>query len=685
MLTVIGSAVCFAALIMLPGLGLARLTGWRGASALSMSVPLGLGVASLAQVGCAAAGIHWYRPFSQLTGLGWLSRVPVLGALPAGYWLIFLATAAAAIVSRGTWLFAPKRACVGKIRTRLANASVANASVLSALVAVALVATTTLALFAFGLPDWGAPAQAFDSVFHQSAVMAIRNAGNTSPFGGLNSLYFTDKSAYYPTLWHCLVALIPGNGSVASLAAVYACLGLLWPCVLLGLVQSAFTRPRPWASAALVVAGCLATGLGWTAMTSLAVWPYGLSLLTLPGALLALAALGQRLQLPGLLAGTVQAPKTWWPLVFSCLLGTFGALMAHGTAAFNMAVLMAPTLAVWIWLALRALPRKLVFSLLGLTAALVAGGAWVMRATLSAMAAFERPGGIGLVGLLQSLTDRGMYGPTANANVLAAPLVATAVLIGAWQAYKQRRKLLLGTWALVLTLIMLTDGPNWIGRLVGAPWYTQKSRLQPLALLLCLLLIAGAIEWLLAKGKKVFLRRPLAATLALVLLGAGGVVGMTNGHIRQLQGVYLSGHIDYGTILSDDARILLQRSATHMGPGDKLIGAPSRGETYAWPLANVRVMYATRAEPSQTSAEAKILKAYLYFGPGSRSCQLLRSYGVTHYLTEDAHSNLWPYRSGPLADGRAPLRWDNSLVRWPTDTMELVDQQGGAYLYKLRC
>lgn len=169
MLTVIGSAVCFAALIMLPGLGLARLTGWREASALSMSVPLGLGVASLAQVGCAAAGIHWYRPFSQLTGLGWLSRVPVLGALPAGYWLIFLATAAAAIVSRGTWLFAPKRACVGKIRTRLANASVANASVLSALVAVALVATTTLALFAFGLPDWGAPAQAFDSVFHQSA------------------------------------------------------------------------------------------------------------------------------------------------------------------------------------------------------------------------------------------------------------------------------------------------------------------------------------------------------------------------------------------------------------------------------------------------------------------------------------------------------------------------------------
>ena len=92
--------------------------------------------------------------------------------------------------------------------------------------------------------------------------------------------------------------------------------------------------------------------------------------------------------------------------------------------------------------------------------------------------------------------------------MLAAPLVATAVLIGAWQAYKQRRKLLLATWALVLLLIALTDGPNWIGRLVGAPWYTQKSRLQPLALLLCLLLIAGAIEWLLAKGKKCFCAAP---------------------------------------------------------------------------------------------------------------------------------------------------------------------------------
>ena len=54
-------------------------------------------------------------------------------------------------------------------------------------------------------------------------------------------------------------------------------------------------------------------------------------------------------------------------------------------------------------------------------------------------------------------------------------------------------------------------------------------------------------------------------------------------------------------------------------------------------------------------------------------------------LTADATANLWPYRAGPLGDGRAQLRWDNSLVRWPTDTMELVDQQGGAYLYKLRC
>ena len=128
---------------------------------------------------------------------------------------------------------------MGKIRTRLANASV-----LSGLVAVALVATTTLALFAFGLPDWGRP-PSFDSVFHQSAVMAIRNAGNTSPFGGLNSLYFTDKSAYYPTLWHCLVALIPGNGSVASLAAVYACLGLLWPCVLAGVSAKCLYSPTP--------------------------------------------------------------------------------------------------------------------------------------------------------------------------------------------------------------------------------------------------------------------------------------------------------------------------------------------------------------------------------------------------------------------------------------------------------
>lgn len=75
-----------------------------------------------------------------------------------------------------------------------------------------------------------------DAQFHYSGVQLVLDGASTSPFGGLAGLYSPggERSVYYPTLWHSLVALFAFNDQIvlASNAALLATNLVFWPASL---------------------------------------------------------------------------------------------------------------------------------------------------------------------------------------------------------------------------------------------------------------------------------------------------------------------------------------------------------------------------------------------------------------------------------------------------------------------
>ena len=278
------------------------------------------------------------------------------------------------------------------------------------------------------LPGPGYPAQAFDATFHLNAVAAIREGGNASMLGGLSSLY-SGRAIYYPTVWHGAVALAPGGPVPASTAGILALTAVIWPLSLLGLLarvtgldsasdsvgDGADRRQQVCSVAAVLALSAGLVGFPLLLMTSLAVWPYALSVLGLPGALvlydqLREGAVSKRLHLT-------------WVLLMLAVAG--GVVAAHGTGLFNLAILTLPFLAdvvasLWRRSAGRRGGQALLVAGAAGTLLVLATGAWLMRGSLASVLGYERPAGgvAGAVATLgQALVDLPMYGSVPGATV----------------------------------------------------------------------------------------------------------------------------------------------------------------------------------------------------------------------------------------------------------------------------
>ena len=153
------------------------------------------------------------------------------------------------------------------------------------------------------------PPQAFDAVFHLAAVGAVREGGSASSLGGLSALY-QGAPVYYPSVWHGMVALLPGGAVEASNAMILVVGAVAWPLGIAGLLTEALRdgprepapvaesvaaeadrdaraahRAREKAVALSILLSAATAGAPVLLLTALAVWPYALSVVALPGAL----------------------------------------------------------------------------------------------------------------------------------------------------------------------------------------------------------------------------------------------------------------------------------------------------------------------------------------------------------------------------------------------------------------
>ncbi|MDO4242226.1 MAG: beta-carotene 15,15'-monooxygenase [Actinomyces sp.] len=621
------------ALLLAPGWALGRSWGLRGWATVGAALPLSCLAIGSAELAASVLGLAWVPG-------GWV----VLAA-------VTVVLSAPALLLRGRW---PGLEAAGPCP-----------AVGPAVGCAAAVAGAGL-LLGMGAPD--SPVQAYDAVFHINGVQAVRESGSASPLGGLALLYH-GASSYYPTLWHGTAALLPGTPVVATNALIVVLGAVCWPVGVAALGVEVLGGPgspqlahwgRAVAVTTVLASACAAPTV---LLTSLAVWPYALSVLCLPGVLVLAVRLLRAS--PAVPARTTGARRS--VLLLAGAAG--GAVAAHGTGLFNLAVLLGPA---GLLLGLRRLradgpPGRRVAAIGAVALLVTAAGAWLMRASLASVLGYSRPGGSALGTLGQALLDLPQYGPLASRGLPAGIVLLVVAVIGA-RSRQEGTRLWTMTALSALLLVVLVGGPQWWGRQVGFPWYLQKSRIEPLVLIAAFPLAFAGCRWLLAHRPG---RRAGAALLAVALAAAGARLPLT---AALGASVHDAGRIAYGTLITPEEVDFYER-AGHVLPADAVVvGAPSLGTSYLWSLGAVRVAYPIRSAPASGTAEAELAASAPDLRPGSRTCELLSDIGAEYYLSVDRPASGY---SG------APLRWDAELAHWPTDSMEVVATSPTATIWRI--
>lgn len=669
--TLAAATLVVAGLLLVPGWIVGRSAHLGALPSLAVAPALGSANIGAAEILAHALALPW-RPW------GWA----VIAAL----------TAVSALMARLIAGSPPERA------RRTAPQGRAERTILAGGLIVAVVVPAGAILSV--LPGPAYPAQAFDATFHLNAVAAIREGGNASMLGGLSALY-SGRAVYYPTVWHGALALAPGGPVPVSTAGVLALTAVAWPLSLLGLLARAAGLDTPWepeaegarrrqqtcAVAAVLALSAAVVGFPLLPMTSLAVWPYALSVLGLPGVLV----------LYDLLRRGTASRRLRLVLVLLALAAAGGVVAAHGTGLFNLAVLTPPFLAdavvsLWRRSATRRGGRALLAAVAVAAMLVLAAGTWFMRGSLASVLGYRRPAGgvAGAVATLgQAIIDLPMYGAVPGATVPIGIVIGLLTLAAAWSARSRRdQRPWLIMWLLALLLLVLVGGPQWVGRQLGAPWYLQKARILPLAILpaFVLLVQAGAgqpgrrlWEVLCRAASQVGGMRPeRAAAAMLVALVLLPVAARTPLERNLAASVYDPQRIQYGTLLTKDSIALIRRSRSELPDDAVVLGAPSRGAAHLWSLGGLHVVYPTRDKTAPGTPGAALASAWPTLGQkGSQTCTLLNRLGVRYfYSSSDATA------SGSVT-GAAPLRWDSRLTQVPSEGLELVDSEGSASLWRI--
>ena len=669
--TLAAATLVVAGLLLVPGWIVGRSAHLGALPSLAVAPALGSAIIGAAEILAHALALPW-RPW------GWA----VIAAL----------TAVSALMARLIAGSPPERA------RRTAPQGRAERTILAGGLIVAVVVPAGAILSV--LPGPAYPAQAFDATFHLNAVAAIREGGNASMLGGLSALY-SGRAVYYPTVWHGALALAPGGPVPVSTAGVLALTAVAWPLSLLGLLARAAGLDTPWepeaegarrrqqtcAVAAVLALSAAVVGFPLLPMTSLAVWPYALSVLGLPGVLV----------LYDLLRRGTASRRLRLVLVLLALAAAGGVVAAHGTGLFNLVVLTPPFLAdavvsLWRRSATRRGGRALLAAVAVAAMLVLAAGTWFMRGSLASVLGYRRPAGgvAGAVATLgQAIIDLPMYGAVPGATVPIGIVIGLLTLAAAWSARSRRdQRPWLIMWLLALLLLVLVGGPQWVGRQLGAPWYLQKARILPLAILpaFVLLVQAGAgqpgrrlWEVLCRAASQVGGMRPeRAAAAMLVALVLLPVAARTPLERNLAASVYDPQRIQYGTLLTKDSIALIRRSRSELPDDAVVLGAPSRGAAHLWSLGGLHVVYPTRDKTAPGTPGAALASAWPTLGQkGSQTCTLLNRLGVRYfYSSSDATA------SGSVT-GAAPLRWDSRLTQVPSEGLELVDSEGSASLWRI--
>lgn len=618
--------------IVLPGLLIASLLGFRGLWLPGLSVAAGVSVLAMAATAAPLVGLRWgILPVAIVT--------VIVAALCIGVRLLL-------------WRGAPVPS--GPRLSRGAMLAVA---------AAVLVITAQLVLI-IRIPD--AISQTFDNIFHLNAIRFALETGSASPLtlGQLTSSH-SGGVPFYPSAWHAasslVVSLTGVSIPVASNAATIF-FAAVWPLSAVLLVRALFGGRT-----ALIV-GAMAVS---AALPSFPILPldYGvlfpfLMSVTMLGTALALLYTGVETPGRGRWAAVVALIGIVPGIVISHP-GGFVALIAFGTLILGWRYVRflreTDSASARVWVSVGAAGYLL-----------VAGIAWnVLRPPVAARTwAPEQTTGqaIGEV-----LSVSGWHGAMNY-------VVSIALIIGIVAAVRRRAPgdimalLLFVSSALLYVVVSALPDP-WLRDLLTGAWYNNSPRLAALLPIGWIPLAALGLDaawtrisaWLAA-------RRP--SRMVRVLVGSGVVLILLVPQLTVMRGAVAHANFVYtrGTVaplVSADEWALLSRLPAEVPKDAVIVGNPWTGTALAYAIADRRVLLPhtlTDVTPGMTAILNGLNKAR----PGSKACAAVADLKVTYVLD---------FGGNEVNGAKVVFSGLKKLSESPNLT--LVDSQGKAKLYRI--
>lgn len=655
-------AVCgIVALVFVPGLLASAAAGLRGVVLLGAAPSVSAAIVGLTSIVAGAVGWRWgLAPY--VAG----SLVTILAGGAVGWW----------------------RARAGLGWSRALGRPLARLETLGLVVAVAAAAMIATAVVRAGMVVPDALLQTWDPVHHVSGVQAIRELGDASSFGGLDSVAGPAASGlYYPTVWHALVALAPGTVPVVANASTLVIAALVWPLGLAALARAAFPG-LPLVVLAAPVVGSSFLAFPTVLLSTSGQWPNSLGNALVPGAA-AVVVLAARRWADTRLSG-----------VLLCLPFLAGVVLTHGSGAFVLLLLLGPLLvfragsvAAEQWRRGRA---RLVAVTLAVAAAAVAATAVALLSFPPFVDTMNYPraaSGSVVSGVRDGLLDIPLVSQ-APGNWVVLALVLAGVVAA---LVRREGRWLVVCWVVVVLLVGLATGPENDFRWLTGVWTKSAPRLAALVPMTASLLGAlGAVSvgLLAARGWAKVVRgqaagraldgaapvrstQVVAAVVPVALLLAAWVVTdefRQADKVERMAQAYVPDRIRYGTMVTAEEAELLRGLADAVPDDALLLGDPFNGAAFAYAVAGIDVVFPQLGTGNLSAGQQFLLDHFRDIHTDPAVCGTVLDLGITHFY---ADAPGWIEATDVAA--RAPGLYDVDT----STGFELVAQGGQASVYRV--
>ncbi|MGN6721589.1 MAG: DUF6541 family protein [Marmoricola sp.] len=595
------------AVLVGPGLVLARCLRFRPWDAIGFSVPLSLGVLAVANEAALHGHVRWGLPILLATTVG-LAAVCVLLS-----WL-------------GTRRVAPRQASSSSVfdgtpwtvrQHQIAALATLGAAVVGA-IAVAR-----------GIGSPSSLNQTFDGVFHVNSINAVAQQHSAAPgvFSGLTN--GTNHGSFYPPTFGAVAGLLKiytGISAVNAANITALAMAVVWPLTA-SIAIRRLARPTAFGYSIAMVGAVTVALFPALLLRFGTLWPNALSYLALAPALVVLLRLFTLDETEG--ADDPHGRLDWWPTLVVALISILGVVFAHPGAVYLLFYLAIPVLIWFGWrrfavhasggLPVKALRAVASVVVVGLVFIGVVWASYRVSAIASVRHQFWPPKetwdeSVGHVLLLGTRLNA----PNAAMGVLA--------LAGLYFAMRFARGRVLVAWYLIIaTLSVLSAGietpstMRWTGF-----WYNDPFRLfaaLPLVVLPLIALGADGLrdrlrDWAAGFVESGALRWPRGLTVGIAsgLVLCLGVLALQGGlGTRKVSNTVAASYGDSPhPIVNAGAEALFRRLKNQVPPGETIAGDPFTGEILAGVLSGHPVIFPTFGRPTNPDRELVGLHFKLY-------------------------------------------------------------------------